>query len=223
MKNLFAILCFFVTLLTAQASVVLWDCFVAYNGIVYNGSVDVKGGNVYPSYTDTLRTDVGFWAEMGFTYALNKEQTEIMALNPNIYGMPAAGEMFWLRMYAEETMNEAAFSDSTRFFVGIGEEYPSGVAGDSVEVSDGQHLYMGVKTQGRMPDETVRDLYGWVELIVVGDEITVGDSVLGLEGQSLIVGRDYSAYDIDAVPEPNSSILMVLGLSMLVLIRRLHT
>ena len=182
-----------------------------------------KAGNVYPSYTDTLRTDVGFWTEMGFIYALNKAETEITALTPNVYGMPAAGEMFWLRMYAEETMDEAAFTDVTRFFVGIGEEYPSGVAGNFVEVSDGQHLYMGVKTQGYMPDGSSRDLYGWVELIVTGDEIAVGDSVLGLEGQSLIVGRDYSAYDIDAVPEPNSSILVALGLTVLVLRRRSRT
>lgn len=220
MKGLFYTLVFICSILTADASVVLWDCFVAYNEIVYDGSVDVKGGRIYPSYADTLRTDVGFVTEMGFTYILNEEKTEIKMLNPDISGMPAAGEMFWLRMYAEETLDEAAFSDSTRFFVGIGEEYPSGVAGDSIEVVDGQHLYMGVKTQGRMPDATLRDLYGWVELIVVGDEIAVGDSVLGLEGQSLIVGRDYSAYDIDAVPEPNSSILVVLGLSMLGLRRR---
>ncbi len=59
-------------------------------------------------------------------------------------------------------------------------------------------------------DATLGDIYGWVELGVVNGKIDVLNSAIDLGGGSLPVGP---------VPEPNSLLLFLLGLSGLVLHR----
>ena len=61
-------------------------------------------------------------------------------------------------------------------------------------------------------DTTLGDIFGWVELGVVNDKIAVLNSAIDLGGSSLPVGP---------VPEPNSMLLFILGLSGLAL-RRSH-
>lgn len=54
--------------------------------------------------------------------------------------------------------------------------------------------------------------YGWVHLAVANGKLSVVDSAMGLEGQSMIVGSG-------AVPEPSSGLILLLGMTVLALRR----
>ena len=59
-------------------------------------------------------------------------------------------------------------------------------------------------------DATLGDIYGWVELGAVNDKVAVLNSAIDLGGGQLPVGP---------VPEPNSSLLFLLGLAGMILRR----
>ena len=73
-----------------------------------------------------------------------------------------------------------------------------------------QIVYFGFATN-ITPDDEPSFLYGWLGLTVTADSLSVNNAVINLQGGPMIVG---------VIPEPSSTLLLLLGLAPLALRRR---
>lgn len=74
-----------------------------------------------------------------------------------------------------------------------------------------QIVYFGFATN-ITPDDEPSFLYGWLGLTVTPDSLSVNDAVINLQGGPMTVGL---------IPEPSTMALLLLGIAMLALRRRL--
>ena len=88
----------------------------------------------------------------------------------------------------------------------------------TVSGSGTQVFFLGFGVEGSTTDTDSPEgfsqiwLYGWLEVAVDGTELSVVNSAIGLNGQSMTVGL---------IPEPTTTMLLLLGLASLALRRRL--
>lgn len=183
--------------MTALSSSVEWGAFQLVGNSPGSIALGYVGSAVYAN------TSVNMMAtKTGNTLTIAENDTYLAAFSA------------WTVAVAGEIVNSAMLQDIDRLFYrcdGIQANNPFEVnyASDS--------FYMAFETLVWDDEDFVGKShveYGWVHLDVTNGKLSIIDSAMGLEGQSMIVGGGA------VIPEPTSALLSILGVALMALKRR---
>lgn len=197
------------SILPGWAASALWDCFtISGHGATFSEpgyySVEWHNGDIYPSIL--LRTLRG-----GTTTTLDG------------YGSLAEFMGLWIEASQGEVIDAACFSSRQSVILN---GLPSSSCQETSVTVDGRSsilLAVEVFSPAPAPGSSYgyvgdKAYYGWVELVVEKGAVALGASYLDLQGRSVYAGR----YESGATPEPGSGILLVAGMGVLALRRKLR-
>lgn len=206
----------------AMAGAVAWGGAKFTNGTVYlglPGEYGERNGStlVWATIDDDNIDDIAhhFYLHGDFSVSSANGKTTIRGVNH-----VAAYSTTFVKMDIGETVDllTTYYADEVFYAFGFrpGEEETSEnyrYSGDyDIVVSSygTQTFYLGFGVEGRC-DGADTWLYGWLEVSVNGNELSVVNSAIGLNGQSMTVG---------VIPEPSAAMLLILGLAPMALRRR---
>lgn len=190
---------FILTYNLIHASSVAWSAYSLWD----NGS-----GNPRYGYIDYLQISAAC------SFIDIKVTTSSGSATINATGGYAETCCAWALSCAGDILDESYFNALDSFFYKRNIQNDSTIHKDyGIDISKGHDIYLAVMvTDYRHPDSDYN--YGWVQIGMNEDgRIYAIDSALGLNGQAIIVGGG------SATPEPNSVLLLIIGIGVLSLIR----
>ena len=210
--------------LIALADAVRWGGATITNGEVYcskpvDGNYTVQGAEIIyntPHENPYVWEYPSYYVNGSFSVSESGSTTIIEGV-----GHVLSGSDVFVKMDVGEIVSAVTTFYNDQVFYRYGyrpgedEDYSTNfreIADYAIEVpNNGEHFYLGFGTDGCTETEAVW-LYGWLEIAVNGTELSIVNSAIGLNGQSMTVGL---------IPEPTTTMLLLLGLASLALRRRL--
>lgn len=203
----------------ASADAVRWGGATITNGEAYNSSTFeyVDGAEIiYSGPKDYNDWDsVAYYLQGYFGVSDSGDKTVIKGI-----GHALSGACVFVKMEIGEVVSALTTLYSDEVFYQYGyvpgmEEIPENHrdGGDyDIEVSNygTQVFHLGFWVEGGTRTEII-PLYGWLEVAVNGTELSIVNSAIGLNGQSMVVG---------VIPEPSCTFLMLTGIAVLALRRQ---
>ncbi|MBP5542817.1 MAG: PEP-CTERM sorting domain-containing protein [Kiritimatiellae bacterium] len=213
--------------LLALADAVRWGGATITNGGVYcskpvDGNYIVQGAEIIYTNPETFETGYEgpeYYLQGYFSVSISGDTTTIKGV-----GHALSGSDVFVKMEMGEVISALTTFYSDEVFYRYGylpeeeqnyEENFREIADYSIDIPSysGEHFFLGFGTASYTVDGQPC-LYGWLEIAVNGTELSIVNSAIGLNGQSMTVGL---------IPEPTTTMLLLLGLAPLALRRRLAT
>ena len=187
-------------MLTANAAEVLWGLFSTYKRLDTEASPGVQ---VY--YFGNIQPEIGIQYEYtdGVLSSINGQGIVNVGINMTIWVDAVYGDVLCDEYFMH---NERVYSYNDYF----GPDWSGAEIRYEREVTQDEQLYIAFAGEREL-----YPFYGWLELLVKDDELSLVSSALTYSPR-LIVGTG----DFAAIPEPSAGMLLLLGLAALVLRRR---
>ena len=184
----------------ASASEVLWGLFSTYTRPDFEVSPGVQ---VY--YFGEIQPELGirYGYDNEVICSINGQGIVNVGINMTIWVDAVYGDVLWDDYFMH---NERIYSYNDYF----GPDWSGADIRYEREVTQGEKLYIAFAGEREM-----YPFYGWVELLVKDDELSLVSSALTYS-PGLMVGTG----DFSAIPEPSAGVLLLLGLAGLALRRR---
>ncbi len=195
----------------AGAAGVSWNVFSIAD---YNwGAGDATSGHSI-CYYDYVAQNLGITPEAGFT--ITKKNALLLELTfTGNYSNVGANATFWATAAAGTILTwDWMNSQEPLLDMGLGEYTSEG----KLTLLNNKTAYIAVFGDSWNRDPTERYYTGWVEIRNVNGEIVIDSSALSFS--SLRVGSGETFDGLNAIPEPSSALLMLIGLGLLGLRRK---
>lgn len=195
----------------AGAAGVSWNVFSIAD---YNwGAGDATSGHSI-CYYDYVAQNLGITPEAGFT--ITKKNALLLELTfTGNYSNVGANATFWASAAAGTILTwDWMNSQEPLLDMGLGEYSSEG----TLNLHNNESAYIAVLGDSWNPDPAERYYTGWVEIRNVNGEIVIDSSALSFS--SLRVGSGETFDGLNAIPEPSSALLMLIGLGLLGLRRK---
>ena len=206
----FALLYF--SLSCADAAEVLWNLFSSCDNLLHEPGIQLYYYG-HGSGIDNIQLEIGVLYE----YAAGTF-TSINGLGPSNVGMNGT---IWIdALYGDVLVDNyfaTYFASGDRLYVenGFFDPYWTPSTTYSRGVASGETIYIAFAGESLREHGDIVPYYGWLELLVKDDELSLVSSALTYSPR-LIVGTG----DFAAIPEPSAGMLLLLGLAALALLRR---
>ena len=195
----------------AGAAGVSWGVFSVAD---YNwGAGDATSGHSI-CYYDNGSENHGITPEAGFTISKKNAILWELTFTAN-YSNAGANATFWAKAAAGTILTwDWMNSQKPLLDMGLGEYSSEG----TLTLLNNKSAYIAVFGDSWNPDPAERYYTGWVEIRNVNGEIVIDSSALSFS--SLRVGSGETFDGLNAIPEPSSALLMLIGLGLLGLRRK---
>lgn len=197
----------------AGAAGVSWNVFSIAD---YNwGAGDATSGHSI-CYYDYGSENHGITPEAGFTITKKNAFLWDLTFTGN-YSNVGANATFWAAAVAGTVLTwDWMNSQEPLLGMGLGKYSSEG----TLTLLNNETAYIAVFGDSWNPDPAERYYTGWVEIRNVNGEIVIDSSALSFS--SLRVGSGETFDGLNAIPEPSSALLMLIGLGLLVLRRKMR-
>ena len=187
---------------SATAAEVMWNVFSIGHYDMGNGVV----GHSIQYYADIT-------PEVGFTIAQKNARQWTITFDG--FANVGANDTFWARATAG-TILSWDWRESAKSLLDMG----TGNGPGTITLGNNQTAYIAVFGDSWSSDPTERYYTGWVEIRNTAGEISIDSSALAYDSLEVGTGTIYPG--LNATPEPLSAVLLLLGLSVLGLRRKLN-